>query len=133
MARRRRLVLALGAAWLAGPATAVAQPRKIRIGFLGGTSPDPATQRNALVPFTEALRELGYIEGRNFEIDYRWAEGQPDRLPGMATELLKLNPDVLVTMGPRPAMVAKAATTTVPVVAAVVDNPVEMGLIAELS
>jgi putative ABC transport system substrate-binding protein len=118
---------------LASPLSIRAQPRKLRLGFLGGTSPDASTQRLALGPFLRTMRELGYVDGQNLEIHYRWAEGQPDRLPGMAAELLKLNPDVLVTMGPRPALIAKAATTTVPVVAAVVDNPVEMGLIADFS
>ena len=130
MHRRHALTLVLAyATW----SPAFAQPRKVRIGFLGGASPDAATRRVALDPFRQALRELGYVEGQNLDLDFRWAEGQPARLPGLAAELLKLGPDVLVTMGPRPAMVAKAATSSVPVVAAAVDNPVEMGLVADFS
>ena len=82
-------------------------------------------QRNAVDPFREALRGLGYVEGQNLELHFRWADGQPDRLPGLAAELLALKPDILVTMGPRPARVVQAATTSLPVVAAAVDDPVE--------
>ena len=88
--------------------------------------------RNSVEPFLEALRGLGYVEGQNLELHLRFAEGLPDRLPGLAAELLALKPDVLVTMGPRPARVAQAATTTLPVVAAAVDDPVAMGLVADL-
>ena len=108
-----------------------AQPRKIRIGFLGGISPDASAQRTALDPFRGALRELGYVEGQNLELHFRWAEGQPDRLPGLAAELVRLDPDVIVTMGPAPAFAAKRATATIPVVATIVDTPVENGLIAD--
>jgi putative ABC transport system substrate-binding protein len=105
----------------------------LRVGFLGGIAPDASTQRAALDPFRQGLRDLGYLAGQNLEIHYRWAEGQPDRLPALAAELLALNLDVLVTMGPGPAFAAKAATTAVPVVATVVDNPVLVGLIADFS
>jgi putative ABC transport system substrate-binding protein len=131
MAVKRRQALCIGAAWLASSLTVLAQPRKLRIGFLGGITPDASTNRNALDPFRQALRELGYVEGQNLEIHFRWAEGQPDRLPGLAAELVRLEPDVIVAMGPGPAVAAKRATTTVPVVAAVVDNPVETGLVAD--
>ena len=131
MSAMRRKIVFLALAWPTIPAKVLAQPRKIRIGFLGGISPDASTQRGALEPFRAALRELGYVEGQNLEIHYRWAEGQPDRLPGLAAELVRLEPDVIVTMGPGPAFAAKRATTTVPVVAAVVDTPVELGLIAD--
>src|SRR5678816_1559949 len=119
MSTKRRQVLWIGAAGLASALTVLAQPRKIRIGFLGGITPDAATNRVALDPFRQALRELGYVEGQNLEIHFRWAEGQPDRLPGLAAELARLEPDVIVTMGPGPAVAAKGATTTIPVVAAV--------------
>lgn len=131
MAAQRRQVLCIGATWLASPLGVLAQPRKVRIGFLGGISPDAPAQRTALDPFRRALRELGYVEGQNLEIHFRWADGQPDRLPGLAAELVRLEPDVIVAMGPGPAFAAKRATTTVPVVAAVVDNPVETGLVAD--
>jgi putative ABC transport system substrate-binding protein len=126
-------VLFIGAAWLAGPRIGSAQPRKSRVGFLGGISPDPYVQRSAVEPFRQGLRELGYIEGQNLEIHFRWAEGRPDRLAGLAAELVKLDPHVLVTMGPGPAFAAKGATTTVPVLALAVDNPVQMGLVPDFS
>lgn len=131
MSAKRREALCIGAAWLASPLPVLAQPRKIRIGFLGGISPDASAQRTALDPFRRALRELGYVEGQNLEIHFRWAEGQADRLPGLAAELVRLEPDVIVTMGPGPAFAAKRATTIVPVVATIVDLPVENGLIAD--
>jgi putative ABC transport system substrate-binding protein len=127
----RRQTLFTAAAWLAAPLTALAQPRKLRIGFLGGISPDATTQRIALDPFRRALRELGYVEGQNLDIHFRWAEGQPDRLTGLAAELVGLEPAVIVAWGPGPAFAAKRATTTVPVVAAGVDTPVEAGLVAD--
>ena len=127
----RRQALWIGAAGLAAPRSVLAQPRKVRIGFLGGISPDASAQRTALDPFRGALRELGYVEGQNLEIHFRWAEGQPDRLPGLAAELVRLDPHVIVTMGPGPAFAAKRATATVPVVATIVDTPVENGLIAD--
>jgi len=115
---------------MAGARSASGETGVRRIGFLGGTSPDPATRRTAIDPFVQGLRELGRVEGRNVEIRYAWAEGAPERLPGLAAQLLAAELDVLVAMGPRPALVAKAATTEVPIVALAVDNPVEMGLVA---
>ena len=131
MAANRRQAMCIGATALMAPLTALAQPRKVRIGFLGGISPDAPAQRTAIEPFRRALRDLGYVEGQNLEILFRWAEGQPDRLPGLAAELVRLQPDVIVTMGPGPAFAAKRATTTIPLVAAVVDSPVENGLVAD--
>lgn len=131
MSTERRRALCLGAAWLASPLTALAQPRKVRIGFLGGIAADASTDRVALDPFRQALRELGYVEGQNLEIHFRWAEGQPDRLPGLAAALARLQPDVIIAFGPGPAFALKRATTTIPVVATVVDNPVETGLVAD--
>ena len=115
---RRRHLIAAGSACVLGVPTSRAQPRKVRIGFLGGAVKDAVLLRNSVEPFLEALRGLGYVQGQNLELHLRFAEGLPDRLPGLAAELLALKPDVLVTMGPRPARVAQAATTTLPVVAA---------------
>jgi len=130
---QRRHLIAVGGACLLGPSFALAQARKYRIGLLGGSAADASVQRNAVEPFREALRGLGYVEGQNVELHFRWADGQPDRLPGLAAELLALKPDILVTMGPQPARVLQAATTSLPVVAAAVDDPVAMGLIAEFT
>lgn len=130
---KRRTVSATLAFLLASPLPGRTQPRKARIGFLGGTTPDASVQRNFIEPFRQTLRELGHEEGRNLALDFRFAEGKPERLPALAAELLALGPDVLVTMGPGPVYVAKAATGTVPIVAAAVNDPVEMGLAATMS
>jgi putative ABC transport system substrate-binding protein len=128
---RRRQAFALGAALLACVAAAFGQSRVHRIGFLGGTTPDASVRRNAIEPFLQGLREHGHIEGENIEIRYGWAEGEPDRLPALAAQLLALDLDLLVAIGPGPALTARKATRTVPVVALAVDNPVEMGLAAD--
>jgi putative ABC transport system substrate-binding protein len=130
---KRRHALCIGAPLLAWPALALAQARKYRVGFLGTGQRDESAERNLVGPFRQALLALGYTEGRNLEIHYRWAEGKPDRLPGLVAELLKLDPDVLVTVANRPALVAKSATSTVPVVAVAVDNPVELGLVSSFA
>jgi len=133
MMLKRRQACALGAALMAGLPAAVGQPRVRRIGFLGGTSPEAGVRRNIIEPFVQSLREGGHVEGENIEFRYAWAEGQPDRLPGLVAQLLALDLDVLVAIGPGPALAAKKATTSVPVVALAVDNPVEMGLVADFA
>ena len=107
--------------------------RKARIGFLAEPSLDPVVQRVAVEPFWQGLRELGYVEGQNIVIEFRWADGKHARLPELANELLQLQLDVLVAAWPAPALVAKSATRTVPVVAIGVDNPVDMGLAATMA
>jgi len=102
--------------------------RKARIGFLAEPSLDHVIQRTVVEPFRQGLRELGYAEGQNIVIEFRWADGKYGRLPELANELLQLQLDVLVTAFPAPALVAKNATRIVPVVAVSVDNPVDMGL-----
>ena len=125
---RRRTVLLVGL--LALPMEAITQPagRVARIGFVGASAPDPAVLRTWVEPLRLGLRELGYVEGRNFSIEFRWSEGKPERLPGLIAELIALAPDVLVTIGPRVAVLAKDATTTISVVALGVDDPVVAGL-----
>jgi putative ABC transport system substrate-binding protein len=121
---------------LCAPFMAIAQAaRKPRIAFLGGTQapPDPSTLRYQVGPFREGLRELGYVEGQSISIDYRWADGQAERLPALLAELLALGPDLLVASGPRPAMLAKQANLAIPVVAVGIDNPVTVGLVASLA
>jgi putative ABC transport system substrate-binding protein len=99
-----------------------------RIGFVGASAPDPAVLRAWVEPLRQGLRELGYVEGRNFSIEFRWSEGKQERLPGLIAELIALAPDLLVTIGPRVAVLAKDATTTIPIVALGVDDPVVAGL-----
>jgi putative tryptophan/tyrosine transport system substrate-binding protein len=133
MLRRQILAGSLAAAMWPVTGRAQAARKMARVGFLGGTTPDAEVQRNFVEPFRQTLRELGHEEGRNLTIDFRWAEGKPERLPALTAELLALGPDVLVAMGPRPAYAAKAATGTVPIVAAAVDDPVLMGLAATMA
>ena len=123
---RRRTVVLFGL--LTWPMGAIAQPagRIARIGFIGGTARDSLS--TWVDPLRQGLRELGYVEGQNFTIEFRWQEGKQERLPGLLAELIALAPDVLVTIGPRAAVVAKDATTTIPVVALAVDDPVVAGL-----
>ena len=85
-----------------------------RIGFIGASAPDPANMRTWVEPLRQGLLELGYVEGWNFTIEFRWTEGKQERLPGLIAELIALAPDVLVTIGPRVAVLAKEATTTIP-------------------
>jgi putative ABC transport system substrate-binding protein len=120
---------------LAAPQAVLAQPvaRKVRLAFLGGTGPDSGTMTNLVGPFRLGMRELGYVEGQNLTIEFRWGEGQPVRLPALLAELIQLDPDVLVTSGPGPALVAKDATSSLPVVAVAVDDPVQMGLAASFA
>src|SRR5215216_4230259 len=104
---RRRLLAQLGIAGAALAAGAApAQTTQRRIGFLSGANPNAGAQRDAIDPFRQALRELGYIEGRNLEIHYRWAEGHTDRLPGLVHELLALQTDLILAFGPGPALAA---------------------------
>ncbi len=129
---KRRTLPVTAFALLFSPSAGWAQSvtRKALIGFLGGVEPDSATQRNMVEPLRQGLRELGYAEGRNLVFEFRWAAGKPERLPALLAELIALAPDVLVMAGPRPSMLARDATTTIPVVAVAVDDPVIMGLAA---
>jgi len=122
-------LLAAWPRWL--PAHAAA--RSARVGFLLGGAPDPATTRYVIDPFVQGLREAGFVEGRNLAIDYRWAEGKPERLLALAAELLATRPDLIVAAGTAPALAAKAAASAVPIVAAAVDNPVAMGLVPSMA
>jgi putative ABC transport system substrate-binding protein len=123
---RRRTVVLVGL--LAWPLRGIAQPagRMARIGFIGSTARD--SLRTFVDPLRQGLRELGYVEGQNYTFEFRWAEGKQELFPGLLAELIALAPDVLVTVGNPSAMLAKDATTTIPVVALSVDDPVEMGL-----
>ncbi len=118
---------------LAAPLVADAQqPPKIpRIGYLGGFSPSAGAP--LLEAFRQGLRELGYVEGQNIFIDFRWAEGRPDRFPALAAELINLRVDVIVTYS-NPAVTAlQQATRTIPIVVASMGDPVASGFVASLA
>lgn len=120
------LVVALSGAQQSGKMT--------RLGFLGiGRAPTPATPDVALQAFRQGLSELGYVDGRDVVIETRWAEGRFDRLPALAVEMVGRNVDIIVGVGAVVARAAKSATTTIPVVMAVVIDPVEDGLVASLA
>ena len=117
---------------LSGVAAQAQQATKIsRLGLLlTGT---PSSSSGSLEAFRNSLRKLGYIEGKNILIQYRYAEGNPDRLPSLATELVGLNVDVIVTTGTPAAQAAKNATTRIPIVMALISDPVGAGLVASLA
>jgi len=125
------VVLALGL--LAAPLAAEAQQagRVPRIGFLGSTS--PSDRPPLLDAFRQGLRELGWVEGQNVVIDYRFAEGRFDRLPDLAAELVRLKVDIILGPGTPAAAAAKNATETIPIVMISVRDPVGTGLIASLA
>lgn len=126
----RRSVCGLMAFW---PVAVRTQARKARVAILSSAGPDPSMLRSMIEPFRQTLRERGHVEGRNLELVFRWAEGHHERIPGLLQELLRSEPDVLVAIGPRPAMVAKDVVRSLPVVAAPVDDPVQMGLVTSIA
>jgi len=137
---RRELLVALGGAAVAWPLAARAQqPAMPVIGFLGAGSPGPFTLREAQIVapqvavFRQGLAETGYVEGRNVAIEYRFAEGQYDRLPTMAEEMVRRQVAVIVAFPIPAAVAAKAATTTIPIVFNVAGDPVKLGLVAGLA
>jgi putative ABC transport system substrate-binding protein len=131
--KRRKLVIALGAGALVSPVCSFAQQqgRVWRIGILDTTT--TSTNAENLDAFRKRLRELGYVEGQNLVIDYRSADGRPERLAELANGLVRAKVDVIVARGTPAAQAAKNATGVIPIVATAFGSPVESGLVKSLS
>src|SRR5262249_21119938 len=127
------LVLALGC--LVAPCTAEAQqPGKgYRIGVLGPGSAAEALNVMRLENLRLGLREVGYVEGRNLTLEVRWAEGRPERLTDLAAELVRLPVDLIVAIGTLGVQAAKHTTTTLPIVAAIMADPVELEIVESVA
>ena len=133
MNNRRRLIIVMFASLLGVPLASLGQqPAKVaRVGFLEASTPSAIAAR--VEAFRQGLRDLGYVEGKNVVIEYRYAEGNFDRLPALAAELVRLNVNVIVTGGPTAIPAAKAATTAIPIVMAFDTDPVGSGFAASLA
>src|SRR6266536_5911289 len=130
---RRAFIFGIAFGLATGSLAAKAQQagKVSRIGYLGTST--PALERHLIEAFQRELRDLGYIEGQNIVIVYRWAEGQDDRLPGLAADLVNNKPDVIVTSGTPGTLAVKQATATIPIVMTSSSDPVQVGLVASLA
>ena len=130
--KRREFITLLGCAAAAWPFAARAQQagKQPTIGFLGAA---PSIESQRIAAFVQRLRELGWIDGRNLAIEYRWAEGRDERYTEIAAELVRLKVDVIVTVATPATLAAKQATTVIPIVFLTASDPVGTGLVASLA
>jgi putative tryptophan/tyrosine transport system substrate-binding protein len=131
--RRREFIRLVSSTVVVWPLIARAQPATMpMIGFLNSASPQPF--ENYVAGFRAGLKETGYVDGQNVAIEFRWAEGHYDRLPGMAADLVRRKVAVLVATGGSPAVLAaKAATTIIPIAFTIGGDPVRLGIVTSLS
>jgi putative ABC transport system substrate-binding protein len=130
--RRRAFITWLGGAAAAWPLAARTQQSAMPVvGFLSSSSPRPYAPMVAA--FRQGLKEVGYVEGQNVAIEFGWAEGNYERLPGLAADLVRLKVDIIITQGTPAAFAAKQATTTIPIVMAIVGDPVDSGIVGSYS
>jgi ABC-type uncharacterized transport system substrate-binding protein len=130
--RRRDVITLLGGAAATWPlAVRAQQPTMPVIGFLHTASPDGNADR--VRAFRQGLKETGFVEGENVAVEYRWADNQVERLPAMAAELVRRRVVAIAAISPRAAFAAKEATTTVPIVFVVPEDPVRLGLVTSLA
>jgi len=132
---RRKVFLAIGASLVCSPLAVLAQPaaKPHRIGFLAGASRPGVIDSSAYGGFTRGMRELGYVEGKNFVMEWRFADGKFERLADLAAELVRLNVDVIVTGASVAVLPAKTATNIIPIVMGASTDPVGAGYIASLA
>ena len=132
MVTRRAFLGTLTGGLLAAPLAAGAQQtgKVYRIGYLSGGS--AAASKPVVEEFRQGLRELNYVEGQNIAIEHRWADGQLDRLPQLATDLARIGPDVIVAVASQAALAAHDATTSIPIVMVFVGDPIHLGLATSL-